>query len=157
MALQTFDPTFIQYPLSDLTIGDTQVKQMGQLTDFHYHKNRQTGEAWAKITLYVTLHADIAGGIGPELPATVFGEGREEYLVADNNTLVDAETGEILAIKGIHPDAYWQELVEGERLVELQGVYFDKYSERIPEQSIADMWRWHILNAVAMGKFTLPG
>lgn len=134
-------------PVADKIAGI--LKQQARFVSLFHHQNDQ-GECSAKIVVLVTLHqADGTPLAGEQFPARIM------ELKAENDTLVAAATGQVLAIRQGENDAAWQaritELSQGVDTM-LQGDYFEYLRENEPVR-IGDLIRYHIQQADALGRF----
>ena len=74
-------------------------------------------------------------------------------LVADNDTIVDATTGQILAIRNDETETTWLAKADAyEQDVMLQGDFFEEVCITLPVV-IGNLIKEHITNANAMGRF----
>lgn len=146
--------THIELPVADRIVADTRIRQKCAFAMLRHTQN-EAGECCAHIGVLVTLYAaDDAAAEGFGRPLT--GPGFSSYaaeLVADNNTLVDAQTGAIQAIRQGENDASWRAKIDAfPQPTMLQGDFFEYLRENQPVR-IGDMIRQHIQQADAMGRF----
>lgn len=136
--------------MADRVIGDTIIRQLVRFVGLR-HSQGPDGQCAAYVDVLVTMYAALGAGRGPELN----GAGFAPYavsLVADNQTIVDAATGRILAIRQGENQADWLALAEGyPQDTMLQGDFFEQLREQ--PLRIGDMIRQHIAQADAMGRF----
>lgn len=151
MPLLAHTPTIIELPVADRVAGDTLIRQKARFVSL-LHTQSPAGECRAVITVLVSLYAADGPGFGPALQGLGFQNYTVE-LVAANDTLVDAETGQILAMHQGQDAETWQALCNGyTRPVMLQGDWFEAIRETQPVL-IGEMIRQHIQQADAMGRF----
>lgn len=134
MALLTSPREHIEVEVSSRIIADTVVRQLVRYVKLTDEKT-DSGECIVSILVKVFLHADHAGSLGERLSGPGFSP-YEVYLYANNQTLVDAATGEILLIRSGETEAEWQQKVTAaaeQRDVMLQGDYFDLLRQRAVE------------------------
>ena len=143
--------TFIEAEISDLVLLDTIIKRKVRFEAMHHH---QDADGQCRATLFVRLYcyANAAGAYGPQLEGPLFRASRRE-LYADNNCLVDAATGAILAVRDGRSAAEWETLPASfEQPTMLQGDFFEYLRENQPIL-IGELIRHHIQQADAMGRF----
>ncbi|MBF9239473.1 hypothetical protein I2I05_18920 [Hymenobacter sp. BT683] len=147
----------IETPVCDRVIGETLFKQVARFKKLDHEQTRE-GVCSAIITVQVTLHASVDGQAGPVLSGQGFDhDGYEQKLVADNETIVDPATDQLLAIRhhsihGLNPAEEWENAVNAPQTTMYQGDYFmmvRKYSPIDIDGMIED----HIARADTMGKF----
>lgn len=141
----------IEIAVASRTIVDTLIKQKAKFVSL-LHQQTEAGESLVIVTVRVALFAADGDGFGPALEGPGF-SAYEVQLRADNQTVVDAQTGAILAIRLGEPEADWQnKLASYEQPVMLQGDFFEYLRENQPIK-IGEMIRQHITQADAMGRF----
>lgn len=144
----------IRVPLTDRHFNDTVIKQEATFVTLRHEQHPETGVGTANITVLVKSYATDNGTQGIYLGDKGLADKRVD-LVADNNTLVNAQTGAILAIRTTPFDTpEWLATVETFAATDtmLQGDFFLALRESAPV-IIGDMIRQHIAHADAMGKF----
>ncbi len=143
--------TLIEIPVADRVFLDSVIRQKARFVSLVHHQY-ESGESLAHIAVEVRLYAADGDGFGPVLDGPGFAPYRVE-LAADNQTVVDAQTGAILAIRQGEAEADWQEKLTGyAQPVMLQGDFFEYLRENV-DVRIGDMIRLHIAQADAMGRF----
>lgn len=151
MPLLTPPRDLIQMPVADRRLGDTVVRQLATFVQLR-HVQELNGECSAVIALRISLFAAAGEGFGPALAGPGFSDYMAE-LRADNNCLVVAQTGKILAVRGNETEADWLERCNafaGDTM--LQGDFFRALREG-QAVKIGEMIRQYIQNADAAGKF----
>jgi len=137
--------------VSDRVVGDTIIKQKATFVSLSHNQN--TSGSYASIQVLVEMYANVAGDYGDKLS----GPGIGTYYVtmnAENNTIVNAETGAILHVRNGESEAVWQALAElSPEPVMFQGDFFEMLREQ--PVKIADLIRAHIANADALGRFSM--
>jgi hypothetical protein len=99
------------------------------------------------------MYAAAGEGYGPALTAAGFST-RTVDLAAANDTLVDAATGEILAINTGQQPAEWTAIIAGfEQDTMLQGDFFEYLRDNGLPGTIRQLIEHHIQQADAMGRF----
>jgi hypothetical protein len=152
MALAPYTPTSIVLPVADRVLGTTVLKQLATFVSLH-HDYDAHDQPQARIVVSVQMF-----GIGPDgsLGPALVGDGfskREIVLMAANDTLVDAATGEILAIRTFAAGENWQAVLDRyEQPTMLQGNFFE-YLRDNAAINIGGLIRQHIQNADALGRF----
>ena len=152
MPLQAYPRTPITLPVADRRVADTLVRQQAMFLQLT-HTQAEDGQCRATVTVRVDLYAAAGDGYGQRL----MGNGFSSYtvqLVAANDTLVDAQTGAILAIQlPGQSGADWQAHLDSfSQATMLQGDFFEYLRENQPIK-IGDMIRQYIQQADAAGKF----
>lgn len=152
MPLEHYEKTSIEMPVSDRIFNDTIIKQKARFVALNHSQNEI--ESRATVTAVVSMFANDNGAYGQELT----GNGFHPYnvnMVADNNCLVDATDGSIVAIREPgESDAQWRAKADlHEKPVMFQGDYFEYLREHQP-LIIGDLIRLHITQSDAMGLFT---
>ena len=153
MALITHPRTLIEVPLTDRVFDDTTIKQDAIFIGLRHDQNHDTGVGIVSITVLVKSFASDNGAKGIYLGDKGMYDKRID-LVADNDTIVNAATGEILAIRTrmMTPND-WQSIIDALTVdYAYQGDFFIQLREAAPIV-IGDMIRQHIAQADAMGKF----
>jgi len=152
MPLVNYQRNLIEIDLADRVISGTILKQKATFMSLLHNQNTTTGESSAKITVKVSLYAAAGTAYGVRLN----GNGISDYtvdLLANNNTVVDATDGTILAIRGDESEDDWSALLDAyTQPVMLQGHFFEYLRENAQVQ-IGAMIRQHIAQADAMGRF----
>ena len=125
MPLSTFAHSFIEIPVSDRTPG---VKQKARWLNMTPSQDPDTGEVSIKAWVLVNPYA--ADDTAPDgYGAPLRGNGIDPYkvvLIADNNTAVDATTGEVLFVRSTENHDEWQaKLQDDPRQLLLQGDFFE--------------------------------
>ena len=152
MPLIAHTPTPIEVPVSDRKVNDTTIKQKAIFQRLE-HRILPSGEARVGVNVLVNLYAADGEAFGEKLT----GNGFQSYmveLVADNQTIVDASSGAILAINtGYKSKADWEAQAQAyEQPVMFQGDFFELIRDN-QSVEIGGMIRQHIAQADAMGKF----
>jgi hypothetical protein len=145
-------PTPIEVSVSDRKVNDTTIKQKAVFQRLE-HRIAYNDEARVAVTVLVELYAADGDSYGEKLVGPGFA-GYTVELVADNQTIVDVTTGEILAINtGYKSKMAWEAEAQGyEQPVMFQGDFFELIRDNQPIV-IGDLIRQHIAQADAMGKF----
>lgn len=150
MPLLPFKSNRIEIALSDRVYNDTIIKQKATFTSLIHTQNEI--ESRAIITILVTMYANDNGEFGTLLS----GPGFQPYqvnLVADNNCIVNAESGEIIAVRTTESTEIW--LAKAELLEEnamFQGDFFEMLRDTQPIR-IGELIKLHITQADSMNKF----
>jgi len=150
MPVATYIPGLIELAVSDRIQDDTIIKQKVRFVSL-LHSQDQSGVCVALIRVLVFPFSAAAGDFGAPLTGP-YARAYETELVADNQTLVDAATGEIVAIRYLLTAEQWQDMLASERQTMLQGDFFH-YLRENADVRIGDMIRQHIAQANAMGRF----
>ncbi len=151
MARIPFTRTLIEVPVADRRIGDTLIKQKFRFTTLTHEQNLD-GVCRVAINGVVTMYASEGGEYGPALTAAGF-TARPVTMAADNQTLVDAATGAILAIQQDESAAEWAARINSfPQDTMLQGDFFE-YLREHADVRIGDLIRQHIAQADALGRF----
>lgn len=151
MALLPGNRTTIVVDVADRQLHDTRIRQRARFVELR-HAQTESGECRATIIVVVSMYAADGEQYGPRLTGAGFSDYMVE-LVAANDTLVDAVTGHILAIRTSQSAADWQaELDSHAQATMLQGDFFELLRENQPIL-IGDMIRQHIQQADDMGRF----
>jgi hypothetical protein len=152
MPLIQHTPQLIEVAVSDRKINDTTIKQKVVFQSL-LHRQMSTGESRVGVTVQVNLYAADGDGYGSQLTGNGFTPYMVE-LVADNQTIVDASNGAILAINTDYKSkADWEAAAnEYEQAVMFQGDFFELLRDNTAIE-IGDLIRQHIAQADAMGKF----
>lgn len=151
MPLVTPQNELIVINLTDRVFQNTTIKQKATFSGLE-HRQNSDGVSSALIMVLVQYFADSDGDYGVHLHDKGVPDVTK-YLVADNDTVVDASTGAILAIKTDGNRDEWESIVNGyEQNVMLQGDFFG-YLRDNASIIIGDMIRQHIAQGDAMGKF----
>lgn len=147
--------TPIELVVADRLLGGVAFKQKARFAAFT-HSQDWTGACRLTVTVLATLHAtDPAAPQGVGEPMT----GQESYsrqivLVADNNCVVNAETGAILAIRQGESETDWQAILDAlPAPTMLQGDFFEYLRENGLPGTIRQMIEQHIQQADQMGRF----
>ena len=159
MALLPYSPTPIELPVSSRVVGDTIFRQKARFMDLT-HTQSPEGTCRVVVRVLVSLYAAQGEGFGPMLS----GLGVSPYimeLVADNNTLVEATTGDILTgeggklyIRGKVSEQEWEAAsTSSPTPLMYQGDFFEYLRENSPI-NISALIRQHINQADQMGKFS---
>lgn len=144
--------SIIEVPVSDRVLGDTRIKQKARFTTLT-HEQGLDGVSRATIRLVVTMYAAAGDDFGPALTAAGFST-RTVDLTAANDTLVDAATGEILAINTGQQPAEWAAIVASfPQDTMLQGDFFEYLRDHGLPGTIRQLLEHHIQQADAMGRF----
>lgn len=145
MAQLPFSRTHIELPVADRLPGIKQKARFVRLS----HGQADNGQCDATITVLVTMYAADGEGYGPALS----GPGFSSYLVdltADNNCLVDATTGAVLARRNGINSVDWQATIDSfAQPTMLQGDFFEYLREHV-DVRIGDLIRLHITQADAV-------
>lgn len=155
MPLITHTPSPIVVEVSDRKINDTVIKQKVVFQRLE-HRIQTDGTSRVGVSILVELYAANGTAYGEKLTGNGFNSYYDE-LVADNNTIVDVQTGDILAINVIafgyknQPD-WIQQANDFKQDVMFQGDFFEVMRDSQPVQ-IGALIRHHITQADAMGKF----
>lgn len=155
MPLISHPPTPIIVEVSDRKINDTVIKQKVVFQRLE-HRIQPDGTARVGVSILVELYAASGAGYGEKLSGNGFNPYYDE-LVADNDTIVDAQTGDILAINinGFghkSQDDWTKQANEFKQNVMFQGDFFEVLRDTQPVE-IGALIRQHITQADAMGKF----
>jgi hypothetical protein len=143
----------IHVVLSDRVFDSTRFKQEAVFEMLEHRQQAATGESTATIALTVKSYADDNGSFGVPLHDKGVPD-KTVYLVADNNTVVDATTGTILFVFTNESIPDREEIIAGfSQDVALQGDFFGLLRDNSPIV-IGDLIRLHIAQADAMGRFS---
>lgn len=154
MAFQPGLRTLIELPVADRVSGDTRIRQRARFLSL-VHGQSSDGACTAVITVLVSLYA----AQGEDYGEALSGPGLSTYTVslsADNQTLVDAGTGQILAIRQGEQPADWQARIDElsqERTTMLQGDFFEYLRDNGLPGTMRQMIEQHIQQADEMGRF----
>ncbi len=152
MPLLTPTRELIRVPLTDRVFNDTVIKQEAVFDTLEHRQDAINGVAQVHVVVVVRSYANDNGEFGIALHDKGMPDKRV-YLVADNLTVVNAETGEIVLIQAADNYFTWEEDIEAlEGNVMFQGDFFLQLRDNAPIV-IGDMIRQHIAQADAMGKF----
>ena len=147
--LISFTSTPIEIPVSDRVSGDTVIKQKATFVSLYHCQ--ENGESKASIDVIVKLYGVSGDTYGAELQGPGFFPYRVT-LVADNRTIVNAQTGEIKAIRQFETDEEWIAKAEGfDEPVMFQGDFFEML--RGMDIKISDLIQANIVHANEMNKF----
>ncbi|MBO3270765.1 hypothetical protein [Hymenobacter defluvii] len=157
MPVKQINRPFIEVPVSDRIIGGTVVKQVARyvkMTD----EQLPNGEVLVVIELKVFLFSvdpHDPTQCGPALTGPGFAS-YPRFLHANNQTIVDGETGAIQAIRTGQTEAEWAEVVASFSETEMfQGDFFLEMRDKRSVE-IGPMIRQHIRAAdLLMKKFTV--
>lgn len=151
MPLSPFTPTQIVIPVADRTFNDTIIKQKATFTRLTHHQSETSSSVTVDVT--VSMYANDNGVYGMALSGMGFAPYHKS-LGADNNTLVDAQTGEILEIKADDEplDMWLAKAAEHEKLVMFQADFFLMLRDNAPIE-IGKLITKHITDADALGRF----
>ena len=151
MPLAPFKSTPIEVVVSDRIINDTVIKQKAVFESLTHRQ--MNGQSNAIIVLNVTMYASKDGEFGEQLTGDGFLVRRKE-LTAANDTLVDANTGEVLAVNDTYmPTDEWVKTAEGfKQVVMFQGDFFEFLRDNVAIE-IGAVIRQHIANADKLGRF----
>jgi hypothetical protein len=141
--------TFIELRISDLVPGV--IARLARFRAFA-HDQAPNGVCSVGAKVWVTLVRLVDGELGPpyENKAT---QEYEVSLVGDNNTIVDAATGEILLIKTTQDVPEWDDIAEAyPQMVMYQGDFFELVRKHSP-LDLEEMIEQNIRQADAMGRF----
>jgi hypothetical protein len=151
----------LELRVNNRTYGQTAFGQMARRMELH-HRHADDGTHAVRITVRVTLHALTEND---ELGEPLTGNGLAPYyktLTADNNTIVDPETGGFLEIRQPeHTQTAWEQViarVDAERQAAglpeafLQGDYFGWLGRHKPVL-LDEMILQHMAAAQLMGHF----
>jgi hypothetical protein len=145
MPLLPFQHTPIELPVVDRLPGIKQLARFLRLT----HSQASTGECEATITVLITMYAADGADFGPALS----GPGFSTYtvdLVADNNCLVDAATGAVLARRKGATESDWQATIDSfEQPTMRQGDFFEYLRDNGLPGTIRQMIEQHITQSDA--------
>lgn len=150
MPLSPFTPTQIVIPVADRAYNDTIIKQKAMFTRLTHHQSETSSSV--TVDVIVSMYANDNGAYGMPLTGLGFAPYHKS-LGADNNTLVDAETGEILAIRADEPQDVWEaNAAEHDKLVMFQADFFLMLRDNAPIE-IGKLITKHITDADALGRF----
>ena len=152
MPLISIARELIKIPVADRIVGDTRVKQLAQVIGFTHDHDPVTQLGVTVVKVLITCYAVDAetGGYGPQLQGPQFNTTYQLRLVADNDTLVHAQTGAIVARrdKSQVSLAPWFKLAnEHPEPVAFQGDFF--LAVRRGPVVVNDILTAHVLNADA--------
>lgn len=150
MALVNYKTRKIEIELADRVIADTVIKQKAKFISL-YHSQNET-DSFATITVTVSLYSADNGVYGAELTGAGF-SSYNVVLIADNNTIVNAQTGAILLIRSYESNEVWKATAEQfTENVMFQGDFFEMLRDT-QSINIGDLIKQHITQANEMGKF----
>ncbi|MFD2717915.1 hypothetical protein ACFST9_04265 [Hymenobacter monticola] len=145
----------IEVQLSDRIFNDTIIKQVAIFTRLEHRQHPETKVCSALVDVLVKSYSNDNGVNGIHLHDKGVYD-RTVPLVADNNTVVRATTGEIVSINPMpFPNQAWKIAVDAiaeNQDVMYQGDFFWMLRES-QEINIGGLIRQHILAADQMGKF----
>jgi hypothetical protein len=152
--LETYDAPAMLFPVCDREVAGIRYKQKAECKGFSVHEDDELG-CLVRMTIRLWLYAPDAeapDGYGPR----VEGEGftyRPRELKADDDTLVDAATGEILAERAKCSTEQWAAVRDDpDRAVMGQGNFFQQVRDLVPFIN-RDLIAQHVHQANAMGRF----
>jgi hypothetical protein len=141
--------------ISDYVNGSTRYKRKAKWLSFYHAVTPQAGVNLQLVVL-ITAYAAVEGSpeeYGPQLIGPQF-RAYESTLQADESTLVDATSGEVLAVRGALMPEAWQALTDSfEQDIMLQTEYFARARD-LGAVAIAPMVLHHIAQADALGRFS---
>lgn len=147
-------PAF-ELPISDLQAGDTILKQKAVFQQLR-HEQDNDGYCVVYIGLRIDLYASVNGEYGERLS----GRGINSYgatLTAANDTLVDAQTGQVLGVQaaGETAEAWRARIDELSQTADtlLQGDFFRLLRDNGLPGTIRQLIEHHIQQADALGRF----
>jgi hypothetical protein len=131
MAFRQSKRAFIDLRVDDIVQGDTRFGQVARFFRLEHEQDPDTGICKALIKCRLLVFSLVNGALNEQLPRGRF-VVLEPDLVGDNDTLVDAATGQILAIRYQTPatedPAMWGQVCHcfENRDVMLQGDWFEE-------------------------------
>jgi hypothetical protein len=143
----------IEVEVNDLVIGATVIKQKVKFSHFAF-QHTDNGQAVVAVVLNVSRYAKNEDGtIGQKLEGKGF-QTYQQSLIADNETYVNPQTGELLwwHEKGQSIEDFEVEI--GDTPVMKQGDFFDNLAREV-EIMVVPLIMLHINSAIQMGKFNL--
>lgn len=154
MPLVPFQTEQITLDVQDRVYAGTTIKQKATFTRLAHTQSANTSNV--AIDVRVSMYADDRGAYGPELSGPGF-QPYNRQLGADNDTLVNAQTGAILQVRktgaGRESDDIWMAVAElHPEAVMFQADFFLMLRDTQPIK-IGDMIRQHITQADALGRF----
>lgn len=134
MPLLAHEPQFIEVEVSDRVYGDTTLKQKARWVNMTISQDATTGFVSVNVKLRVFLFANDNGMYGE----AISGKGLSTYdvlLVADNNTAVNPQTGEVRYLRVNETPEQWAALLaEKPEPLMLQGSFFETLLHAAPVQ-----------------------
>ena len=153
MPLVNINRAIIMVPLADRVFAGTIIKQTATFVTLSHVQDPNSGVCSAVIVVLVKYYANNAGALGMSL--NDHGVPDKQFnLTADNNTIVDASTGAILAINPVFFESpeWLAQVAAFTQNVMKQGDFFQAMRDASPI-IIGDLIKHHIAQADSMGRF----
>ena len=150
MPLAPYTTTQIEIPVTDRVFNDTTIKQKAVFTTLTHTQNEKSSKA--VIEVLVSMYANDNGDYGQKLS----GQGFSPYfskLGADNDTIVNAQTGEILLVRTDESDALWQARADMHPDTVMFQADFFLMLRDTQTIEIGNLIKQHITQADALGRF----
>lgn len=150
MALIPYKTEQIIIPVADRIFNDTIIKQKATFTTLTHTQTANGSNV--RVEALVTMYSNDNGDYGKPLT----GSGFAPYFVtvgADNDTIVNAQTGEILLVRTNESDAFWKAKADtNPEPVMFQADFFIMLRDT-QSIEIGELIKKHIIQANNLGRF----